>query len=117
MERLVETIYTETLENGGISIDLQGKRPSHGYIVARHACEKKVKENEFSKQSIKDYISRYGYMIGAGQYLGTWKNIDGTVYFDISVNYNSLDVALMVGKEEKQLAIWSIDSKKEIRLD
>jgi hypothetical protein len=47
---------------------------------------------------------------------GSWVD-DGVYYFDAIDIYNSLDVALEVARENKQLAIWSLSNESEIRLE
>ena len=53
-----------------------------------------------------------------GQYLGVWTDEkDGKEYYDRSVFIADLDLALTVGKEHDQIAIWDNANRCEIYVD
>jgi hypothetical protein len=52
---------------------------------------------------------------GLGAYVGLWVN-DGKLYIDLSVQFNDRQVAMNVGREFNQKAIWDVALDKEIKL-
>ena len=112
---ILDKVFNGTTGNGGITTDLDGNEPDYGYMVAVKGCERVVSLDLFNKDNILSYINLFRHKIGAGSYLGTWLN-EGKVYLDVSVNFATLNEAIRFGRENKQLAIYSLNSGKEITL-
>lgn len=102
----------------GLSIDSAWNKPESGYMVSERASERIIESmNCFSLAEAEGWVSQNDLIPNCGSFYGVWVDSEsGKVYLDISVNYDSLDVALQVAKEENQLAIWDVKNQKEIRV-
>ena len=112
---ILDKVYNRTTGNGGVTTDLNGNEPTYGYMASIRGCERVVSLDLFNKQNILSYINLFRHKIGVGNYLGTWLN-EGKVYLDVSVNFATLNEAVRFGKENRQKAIFSLNSNKEIAL-
>ena len=112
---LAGKVVRRTLWTGGISIDLDGREPTEGYMVSVHGSEVIVQKEEFNEDTVRNYIALFKNHIGYGSYLGTW--VDGEeVYLDVSVNFHSLSEAIKLGRENNQKAIYSLNTNKVVPL-
>ena len=116
--KLIEKATDLTKKNGGCSINLQGEEPTLGYMVSLNGMEQKLLNGGLNlRNQIEQYIRRNEKTLEmVGAYLGLWK--DGNIlYIDVSIQWYKLETALAVGKIHRQIAIYDVVNKKEIRLE
>ena len=109
-------VVEDTLANGGLTIKpFTGEKPSGGYMVALQGYELQVPVSEFFTGVVADYIGEHAQklMSNPALCLGTWLN-EGIVYLDLSENVPNREKALELGRERHQLAIFSLDTFKEV---
>jgi len=89
--------------------------PTTGYMVSIRGCEERFDSFPTAPQ-ISQYIAKHGRNL-TWDYLGIWHNSDDNVwYMDVSRNIQSLSMATIEGKKNKQIAIWDCVAGKEIKL-
>lgn len=114
-ELISKTVYEKTLEDKGVTINLDGHIPVRGYAVSLKGFEKIVDLKDFEYETIKVYILDNWYTLEQeNTYIGTWIN-ENKVYLDISVILSNIYEALKFGKANKQKAIYDLREKKEIK--
>jgi hypothetical protein len=103
---------------GGFSVSRNGHEPDGGFMVAYSGDEEVFDASTVGTQTIGEYMSRHEADLNKpGSYLGGWVDHEtGKVYLDVSENVESVDEAKRIGKDRKQIAIYDLDSDKEIRL-
>lgn len=116
-------LWHSILESGGITYNVKDGTltPDHGFMVALQGREMSVQ--------MPDNLSTFGdwlecYVMGflddlskPGYFLGIWQDDnDKRLYFDVSECIDSLDVAMQVGEERKQIAIFDNVAKLTILL-
>ena len=114
MKRLVNYI----LENGGATYDLNnGIHATSGYMCAKAENEMIISE-QLEEYHILVYMAKYKKDLQKeNAHLGAWYNTeDGKTYLDTSYKFDTLEEAVTFGKANNQLAIFHLDTFKEIRL-
>jgi hypothetical protein len=109
--------------NTGASLDNDFKSPTRGFMVggAGKVQDKKTGEKALIFPSILEVIiPKVETWIEENklkrfQYYGVWCD-KGKVYFDVSDNIFTSEAAKKIGKSRKQLAIWNLNTNKEITL-
>ena len=92
---LYNYIKDMTIKFGGVTINNKKQVPTKGYMVG-------VKE-------FKTLQEMLGYELKENEYYGSWIDLDNTkVYWDISVNVESLDKAEELGRQLNQIAIYNV---------
>lgn len=113
-----------TIENGGASYNLMDGdfNPKTGYIVAKPGTEVIVELSngrdvynitKAVKMFIQDHIKDI--LASDQNYIGSWIS-DGKLYLDISLRYTDRNIALNIGEQFNQLAIWDCENGKAIKL-
>ena len=102
--------------NGGVTYNLSTgeTNPDDGYMVS---LEKHGFVSHFvAPDIVRDYLKEKAHLLTqSNRYFGVWNN--GTDYvFDVSEKVDSLEVALFLGRQRKQLAIWDNVHKDEIKI-
>lgn len=115
MSKFTQQIFDSILKNKGITINLSGKEPQSGYVVATEGSELKIEVNKLSTDVIDAFILKNLDSLRLEFYFGCW--IEGHyAYLDISmVVHGSEGDAIQIGRGEKQIAIYHIDSRKSIK--
>lgn len=114
--KIAGSIYRQTVENQGCTMNIRGESPVSGYMVGLNTRSLVINLLNLDEGHIDSFIrSNLGILFNKSNYVGTWCR-DGVVYIDISINCPDLDSALTMAKVNKQLAIWSIEKAKEIQL-
>lgn len=110
-------IVKKTLVNGGSTTSLKGKQVNNGYMVSLEKKELKMKH--FDSKILRVFISKNIKLLLSGvAFLGTWKDEQtNVIYLDCSVNIKSLDRAMKVARENKQLAIYDLNNNISIYLN
>jgi hypothetical protein len=111
---LASYVYRKTLENKGITINLENHEPIDGYMLGTPGNELKVKIDAFTPEIVEDYIkSKLSRLFFNYCYIGTWI-LNDEVYLDVSHKFMNREIALHVGRLYHQLCIWNVAEKKEI---
>lgn len=115
LEHVVEVAYRDTQETGGTTIGLSGKQPTTGFALSPFKNgETTVPENQFSPQSIVEFISNnFGSLSMPDYYLGAWKH-EGLVYLDVTQVLADREAAIEAAINAEQLAIFDLDNFEEI---
>lgn len=113
-KELAELICRKTIENQGITINLENHEPITGFMVGTNANERRIKLSDFHPSVVEDYInSKLDKLLFRQYYIGTWISND-TVYLDISHRFSNKPIAIIAGKQQHQACIWDVAEKKEI---
>lgn len=115
LEHVVETAYRDTQETGGTTIGLSGKQPTTGFALSPFKNgETTIPENQFSPQSISEFISNnLASLSMPDYYLGAWKH-EGLVYLDVTQVLADREAAIEAAINAEQLAIFDLDNFEEI---
>lgn len=116
-EVLSHEVYDTVRANGGITIDLAGRRPDEGFAYAPYkTTEFKVAEAEFSPRHVEEYIDKHHKeLVQPGNNLGMWVK-DGYVYLDVSQVGPPTEATLAKAQAAHQLAVFDLDTFEEINL-
>lgn len=120
----LETIFSATVTNGGISIDRYGDTldQSVGYVVSHVGNEIKIPASQFTYETFVDVLFEQANTLKScseyyGSFVGFWYDSESaTWYSDISQVVGDLEIAKRLGKSRKQLAIFDLGSKSAISL-
>jgi len=93
--------------------DLQEATLKNGFMCSLYGFEKTHQPTDINE--IKADIITYKHLLKAGQYVGLWQD-NGLIYVDISRHYNNKQDAIKNGIKNKQLAIYDLKNKKDIKL-
>lgn len=109
-----DLLLNNWLKNGA-SLDgnLQPITKNDGFMCSLLGYEKTF--NPCDIDNIKKTIIKYKNNLKAGQYVGIWQ-YNGLVYVDISKHYIKKENAIKNGIKNKQLAIYDLKNKKDIKL-
>jgi hypothetical protein len=107
------------IENGGATFNLStGTSPTSGYAVSLKGGSKTpIDETRQSiEQTIKEFISIHGLELSMPENnIGGWVD-DGWLYLDVSIIMDNLSDAILMGKINKQKAIFNLDDGHSIDL-
>ena len=111
----IHKIYSDTINNGGMTTNLLGITPDRGYLVGTVGNEMKEALDDFSPSTIVKYLSAHRSQIRGNNYFGIWID-DGYVYLDISQLVIGYTKALDKGLANNQLAIYDCEHKAVIEI-
>lgn len=115
---LAESVYQGTLDNGGVTLALDGTSPQTGYAFSfDKSTEKVIPMQSFTPAHVEEFINNH--MMDLQQpnrYIGTWVS-DGEVYLDVSQVESDQSIARQLAQNANQKAYWDIDNSQEISLD
>lgn len=105
--------------NGGITVNLQGKQPSAGFAFATSKeSERKYPMASLSEDNIRQYLRDHRSVLEQeGAHVGGWNNGEGEAVIDVSVVHPDQLQALIEAKKGGQDAIYDLKSHQEIRTD
>jgi hypothetical protein len=107
-------IARKTIEDQGCSMNLNGHEPVTGYMVGIEGTERKELLLDFNEGHVDSFIrANLGKLHDRNYFVGTWINGD-IVVIDCSINCPDLESALLMGKINHQVCIWSVINKREI---
>lgn len=76
----------------------------------------KISEDELTASKLAGIVRFYYSAVQkSNHYFGLW-SYSGLVYIDISVNIQSLDQAIQIGRENKQISIFDVQNNDVIML-
>jgi hypothetical protein len=102
------------IKNGAtLDNNLQKITKNYGYMVSIIGMEKTFLPEQL--EEIKNTIKEYQEKLKVNQFIGVW-NYEGLVYIDISRHYKNKQDAIKNGIINKQLAIYDLKNKCDIKL-
>jgi hypothetical protein len=110
--------FNATIKNGGASYNLTTGElnPNKGYFVSVAGSETKIPFSQFSEDHIKDFVNANAIALSdANCFVGSWIE-HNTVYLDISEQLFDKRIALTLGLQRNQLAIYDAVLGKVIDL-
>jgi hypothetical protein len=109
-ENFSEATYNIAKENGGITISLEGDRPSKGFVYSPDKnTETKIPVENFSPADIDAFVDKHIEALSqAGNHLGIWED-NGIMYLDVSRVEENLDTALKGADASDQLAVFDLE--------
>lgn len=93
-----------------------GEVPTTGYMVAFDGHEERVPAVLLCAESVAGYVARHwDALTQENAYLGAWLEA-GVVYLDVSEWVPTRDMAVRLGLERNQLAVWDVAAGASIGL-
>ena len=114
----LKNLVKHILETGGITYNINKEGlTTTGFICAK-AENECIISGKLEVTHLQDYITKYSEDLKEGNAnLGAWFNAeDGKTYLDTSYRFDTLEEAVAFGKANNQLAIFDLNTFKEIRL-
>ena len=117
MENIILSAFAQSIKNGGVTFNLEGKAPEKGYMVSVVGQEIIVPELDYVSEDLTEYVSERLSLLNSmsNLYVGVWYH-KGNYYIDLSENILSKADALKQGILRSQKAIWDITANEEIKL-
>ena len=117
MENIILSAFAQSIKNGGVTFNLEGKAPEKGYMVSIVGQEIVIPELDYVYENLEDYINERMSLLNSmsNLYVGVWHH-KGHYYIDLSENILSKADALKQGILRSQKAIWDIVAGDEIKL-
>ena len=117
MENIILSAFAQSIKNGGVTFNLEGKAPEKGYMVSVVGQEIIVPELDYVSEDLTEYVSEKLSLLNSmsNLYVGVWYH-KGNYYIDLSENILSKADALKQGILRSQKAIWDITANEEIKL-
>lgn len=116
---IMDTVLESVATTGGASINVaSGSMPAAGYMVSRAGSEV-VLEGGLSREHLEEFAEAYEEELdNSDTYLGVWADDEtGLVYLDISDNLDNMDMAVALGVEREQLAVYAVERGETIRIE
>lgn len=115
--QLAQALVGQTKANGGVTLSHSFTSPEDGFMVSFAGG---LETKEPTVNNVLSWMAedgRYEAVAYGGAYLGGWKDDEtGVFHFDLSLNLG-YEAAKLFGAKEKQIAIWDVVNKCEIRLN
>lgn len=113
---IANNLFSNTAHFGGCSINKDFEAPKTGYLVSVKDglvfdSISAINEHELSI-FVKDNLTADNCFFGGWIDQQTRK-----VYFDLSANFQSIEKAIDLAKQNNQIAIWDLNENKEIRVN
>tara|TARA_R110000868_G_scaffold66014_6_gene197000 strand:- start:1715 stop:2077 length:363 start_codon:yes stop_codon:yes gene_type:complete len=118
----VNKIIQAVKKNGGLTLNATGTvfRPKSGYMISLLGYETQCSLTDVN--AIAERLEAYTAMIkkmlsdtALDVKLGLWLD-NGILYIDISQHVADLDLAMYLGRERKQLAVYDFQNSQSIQL-
>ena len=113
--KVIDKAYQNTIDNGGVTINLNGRQPRKGFAFSPYKdVETIVKKEDFKETHIDNFIQKhYDKLNEKGNHLGIWED-DGNIYLDISQVGKPDAKTIKIAEDAKQLAVFDLDSFETI---
>ena len=105
-------------KNGGITINLEGKKPTQGLAFApRKDTEEKIPKEKLTEEYVVSFIKKNIKELSTPKnYLGAWYNEeDGKIYIDVSRVGKINSETIYEAYEAEQLKVFDLKNFKEIK--
>jgi HK97 family phage portal protein len=122
-QEVVSEILRSIEATGGFSVHpVTAQSPTTGYMCATVPNAEKIfgSTEEVTPKVIDEYFAKHKDFLSSRPklHLGGWIKADeGKVYLDLSERFETEEEATAVAIEHKQIAIWDVKNKKEIRIN
>jgi hypothetical protein len=110
--------FNSTIQNGGASYNITTGElnPNVGYFVSVPNHEVKIPFSQFNADVVTTFINTNAELLsGEHTFVGTWIE-NNTVYLDVTEQLFDKRIALRLGLERNQLAIYDATTGKVINL-
>lgn len=108
-------------KTGGYSVHpITAESPTSGFMVSTVTDAEEILDGleSVTEDKVREYFEKNAERLTQNPklHLGGWFNLeDGKVYLDLSERFDSIDDAIDAAEDHKQLAIWDLNTKSEIR--
>ena len=100
----------------GFTVSLNGeKTPTVGYVCGGFGTDFMKPLDEFTELDLLVYVKDNANEFVKGAFLGGWVS-DGIVYLDVSQVFTDLEFAKLIGRKNKQKALWDLANSQDINL-
>lgn len=114
---IVEVLKNKIDYENGFSVSLKMTKPVKGYMVGYNQNEKKFKGKPSLLELKKWFDSIDKNSLQSNAFLGGWYDVkNDETYLEISLNINSLGLAIKTAKIFNQLAVWDVENASEITI-
>jgi hypothetical protein len=114
---IAQHAYQRVLDDGGVTINLQGHEPQEGYAYSPYPeLERILPSQLLNPQAVHSYLrDREDALAQPGHHLGLWHDQDtGNVFMDVSVVGPAHEDTVSEASKAKQKAVWDIKNQIEI---
>lgn len=113
--RVADTAYKSAVENGGVTINLQGNQPSEGYAYSPFKdSEAVVPKEQFTPEHVQGFISKnFDRLQQPGNHVGIWED-NGQIYLDVSQVGAPGPETLSAAEAAGQLAVFDLQKFETI---
>ena len=122
-QEVVDEILRSIEETGGFSVHpMTAESPTTGFMCATVPNAEKIidSKEEVTEKLVDEYFAQHKDYLSSRPklHLGGWINAEeGKVYLDLSERFETQEEAEKAAIEHKQIAIWDVKNKKEIRIN
>ena len=118
IRELAATILAAVTDGGGITINVNGDRPTNGFAVSVAAAGL-VTGTVPTAGLVEEWIDSIGTMLcGDDMYLGAWLDTEtGKVHLDVTQVLDTEDQAHRQAVLDRQLAYFDLKKGREVRLE
>lgn len=116
MQQLADRLARAT---GGISVAIaDGTEPTDGFIVSLYGPELRlgpdVRAQTYLIGAWLGCVLPYAHNRHSGLFVGRWTDENGFTYFDVSVRCETLNLAVRMGKANKQQSIYCVATGESV---
>ncbi len=114
----LKNFFNSTIQNGGASYNINTGElnPDKGYFVAVPKFHLEIPFSTFNEDSVADYVSKYGFTLTAEHtFVGSWIE-NNTVHLDVTEQLFDKRIAVTLGLQRNQLAVFDAFEGKTISL-
>jgi len=109
--KISDIAYKNAIENGGVTINLEGGQPNKGYAFSPYKdTETVIPKNEFSQSDIDAFVLKnYERLSEAGSHLGIWED-NGLIYLDVSTVGEASEKTIKAAEDAGQLGVFDLEN-------
>jgi hypothetical protein len=106
---VADEAYKATLASGGVTINLEGNKPSDGYAYSPYKDSETIFDKvSFKENNIAEFIDKFSdRLLEQGNHLGIWED-GGKIYIDISQVGDPNEVTISKAEQAGQLAVFDL---------
>lgn len=109
LQPVLDEAYKQTIKNGGVTISLEGNKPTEGYAYSPYKDSETVYEKEsFTEDNIGEFVDKFFDRLSEeGNHLGIWED-GGKIYIDISQVGEATEETISKAEKAGQLAVFDL---------
>lgn len=109
LQPVLDEAYKQTIKNGGVTISLEGNKPTEGYAYSPYKDSETVYEKEsFTEDNISEFVDKFFDRLSEeGNHLGIWED-GGKIYIDISQVGEATEETISKAEQAGQLAVFDL---------